>query len=75
MSEFKNKVVFVTGGAYGLGREVVRAFARQGAKVSFVDINEDRANDTVTQVRDEGGEAMFIRADVRQESEIGRAHV
>jgi len=35
----KGRSVFVTGGASGIGAEIVRAFARQGARVGFVDIN------------------------------------
>jgi NAD(P)-dependent dehydrogenase (short-subunit alcohol dehydrogenase family) len=38
MTEFENKAVFVTSGAYGLGRAVVSAFAQAGARVGFVDI-------------------------------------
>jgi len=35
-----NKHVFITGGATGIGAEIVRAFYQQGAKVSFIDIDE-----------------------------------
>ena len=35
-------VVFITGGASGIGAEIVRAFAGQGARVGFVDLDEER---------------------------------
>ena len=38
----RGKPVFVTGGASGIGADVVRAFAAQGSKVGFVDIDEAR---------------------------------
>jgi NAD(P)-dependent dehydrogenase (short-subunit alcohol dehydrogenase family) len=74
MKEFENKAVFVTGGAYGLGRAVTRAFARAGARVAFVDIHEERAEETIGLVRRDGrGEAVFIRADVRDEAAMKSA--
>ena len=36
----KNKTVFVSGGAQGIGAEIVKAFAAQGAKVAFLDLDE-----------------------------------
>lgn len=37
----ENKTVFVTGGASGIGEEIVRAFAQQGSKVGFLDMDAD----------------------------------
>lgn len=37
----KDKTVFVTGGASGIGEQIVRAFAKQGSKVGFLDMDED----------------------------------
>lgn len=52
-------MVFVTGGASGIGADIVRAFARQGSKVAFVDLLESEGSDLATEV---GG--LFIRCDV-----------
>ncbi len=38
--EFKDRAVLVTGGGSGIGAAIVEGFARQGAKVSFIDIAE-----------------------------------
>lgn len=42
-----DRTVFVTGGADGIGAAIVRNFARQGSKVAFVDINVEKAHQTV----------------------------
>jgi D-xylose 1-dehydrogenase len=42
-SSLENKVVFITGGATGIGAALVEAFASQQAKVAFVDIDKDAA--------------------------------
>lgn len=46
----KDKVVFISGGASGIGESIVRHFAEQGAKVGFVDIADDAAKALVTDI-------------------------
>jgi NAD(P)-dependent dehydrogenase (short-subunit alcohol dehydrogenase family) len=48
----KDRVVFITGGASGIGAEHVRQFAAQGAKVAFVDIADDAAAALVASIHD-----------------------
>lgn len=60
----KDKVSLITGAASGIGRATAIVFAREGAKVSVVDYNERRGNETVNLIRQFGGEAFFIHADV-----------
>jgi NAD(P)-dependent dehydrogenase (short-subunit alcohol dehydrogenase family) len=62
-----DRTVFVTGGADGIGSAVVANFARQGSKVAFVDINAERANDTVTRCVDAGAvhTPIFYEVDLR----------
>ena len=58
----KGRTVFVTGGAAGIGREIVLGFADQGAKVGFVDINEGGGNALLA---DLDGPHAFAYCDLR----------
>src|SRR5688500_18600103 len=61
---FADKVVLVTGGAAGIGRATALAFARAGARLAIVDIHEQAGREVVEAITADGGEALFIRADV-----------
>ncbi len=56
------KTVFITGGAGGIGAETVRAFAAQGAKVGFLDLDKDSGQALLSEL---GGEQAFIQCDLR----------
>jgi len=60
----QGKVVLVTGAASGIGRAAALAFAREEAKVVVSDIVVEGGNETVQMVKEAGGEASFIKADV-----------
>ena len=45
------KTVLVTGGASGIGAEIVSAFAKQGAKVGFIDLNADASHKLAKKIR------------------------
>jgi len=70
---FESKVVFVTGGTSGLGRDAVLAFAREGAKVAFTGRREEAGKEVICAVRKERGEATFVRADCSVAAEIEAA--
>lgn len=67
--EFEGKVAVITGAARGLGRVTALAFAREGARVVVTDIDEAGGEETLRQLRDLGGEGIFLRTDVRIEDE------
>lgn len=69
MDRIKNKVAIVTGGASGLGRSSAMMLAREGAKMVITDLDEENGNEVVTSIKDEGGEAIFIKQDVSKEDE------
>jgi len=65
-----NKVVIITGGATGIGRAAVLAFAREGARIVVADILDLQGEQLTGQVRGSGGEARFIHCDVTQPDEV-----
>lgn len=60
----KNKVAIITGAGSGIGRESALLFASEGCKILVSDINESGGNETVDQIKDEGNNALFCKADV-----------
>src|SRR5688572_19511304 len=66
----KNKVAVITGAGSGIGRESSLLFAKEGAKVVAVDLNEKAAQDTVRDVTKAGGTAMAVRADVSKAADV-----
>ncbi len=66
----QGKVGLVTGGGDGIGRATALTFANDGAKVAVADIRLDAAEETVAIIRDVGGEAIAIEADVSEESAV-----
>jgi 3-oxoacyl-[acyl-carrier protein] reductase len=65
------KVAIVTGAAGGIGKGIAAGFGREGARVVVNDINEQTGNATVEEIRKAGGDAMFVRADVSEEAQVG----
>jgi NAD(P)-dependent dehydrogenase (short-subunit alcohol dehydrogenase family) len=70
MNSFAEKVVLVTGATRGIGRATTIAFAREGANVVFCGRHEEWGEETARLAREAGGEAAFVRADVRIEAEV-----
>jgi NAD(P)-dependent dehydrogenase (short-subunit alcohol dehydrogenase family) len=66
----ENKIVLITGGATGIGRAASLLFSRQGAKVAVADRNMPEGEKTVSLIKDEGGDACFIQADVSKSIQV-----
>ncbi len=64
------KVALVTGGASGIGRATALAFAQAGARVVVSDLNRTGGEETVRTIAGARGEAIFVKADVTQDSEV-----
>src|SRR5882757_1878786 len=68
--DFTGKVALVTGGGNGIGRATSAAFARQGAKVVVVDRDDAGAEATAGIIRQNGGDAIAVTADVTKSKEV-----
>ncbi len=58
------KTALVTGGGSGIGRSASLAYAREGARVVVADVNVEGGEETVQRIKEAGGEAILVHADV-----------
>ncbi len=66
----KGKVAIITGGASGIGQAIALEAAKRGAKVVIADINEVAGTATLESIKQQKGEAFFIKTDVTQAGAI-----
>ncbi len=69
----KGTVVFVTGGASGIGEQIVRAFAEQGSKIGFIDLDAERGRALSAALTQGGTTIRFEVADLRDIEALKRA--
>lgn len=65
---FQGKVCVVTGGALGIGRCLTREFAKAGARVAFIDMNQQAGEENLDYIRSNGGQAVFFQGDIAEET-------
>jgi NAD(P)-dependent dehydrogenase (short-subunit alcohol dehydrogenase family) len=65
-----DRVGLVTGAGSGIGQMTALFFAREGAKVSVVDVDAEAGQKTLRQIEDEGGTAVFIKCDVSKAHDV-----
>lgn len=71
--EFENKTLVVTGAASGMGLLSAQCFAREGANVVMVDINEDELKKCADEINKNGGKAIAVKCDVRDYEQVCNA--
>ena len=69
MALLSNHIAVVTGAASGIGRAIAAGFAREGARVVLLDINEQAAAEAAKEIRDAGGKAESFKLDVTKREE------
>lgn len=72
MPDFTGKTVLITGAAGGQGSEEARIFARDGAHAVVADVNEERGQQVVSELRSAGGSAEYVTLDVSKEADWDR---
>src|SRR5579862_2413528 len=60
----ENKVALITGASSGIGCESALLFAKEGAKIVVVDVNNAGGEQTVSMIKKDGGEAVYVHADI-----------
>jgi 3-oxoacyl-[acyl-carrier protein] reductase len=71
-ADLKGVRALVTGAGSGIGRAIARRLAAGGCRVAATDVQEDRVNEVAREIRDGGGEALAIAADVAKQEEVDR---
>jgi len=67
--QLDGKTALITGGAGGIGRATALLFAREGAAVCIVDLNQEAGEQAVREISSAGGRAIFERADITRVAE------
>lgn len=73
MTDFTNRVAFITGAGSGIGRATALAFARAGATVVVSDVNDAGGQETVAQIGAAGGQCSFVNCNVADPDQIEAA--
>src|SRR5438046_9925629 len=68
--KLQGRVAIVTGAASGMGRAIALRYGQEGARVVVADVNVPEAEHTVNQVRQAGGTALAVQADVRSREQV-----
>ena len=68
--QYEDKVALITGGSSGIGRATALALAREGATVVVADLNVSEGEQTARQIKQAGGESIFVETDVSKADSV-----
>ncbi len=74
MKRIENKVVLVTGGALGIGRETCILLAKEGAKVAITDVLDEEGEKLAEEINKSGGVAKYWHLNVTDEKEVDQVY-
>jgi 3-hydroxybutyrate dehydrogenase len=66
----EDKIAVITGAASGIGKEIARTFAREGAKIVIADLNQKAADSTAAELDPAGRRALGVAMDVANEDQV-----
>lgn len=73
MNKLGGKVAFLTGAGAGIAKAAAKLFVKEGAKVAIIELSREVGERAEREIRDAGGEALFIETDVTQDDAVRRA--
>jgi 3-oxoacyl-[acyl-carrier protein] reductase len=73
MGKLDKRVALITGAASGIGRAIAMKFADEGAYISLIDIDSQRAENLASELRKSGKKAISIQCDVANENQVDQA--
>lgn len=73
MSKLTGKVAFLTGAGAGIAKATAKLFVSEGAKVAIVELKRELGERAEREIREAGGEALYVETDVTQDDSVKRA--
>lgn len=73
MGRFTGRVAFITGASRGIGKAILERLAEEGAKVSFIDVNEEALAQTTSELKEKGYEVLSKVASVTDREQVETA--
>jgi NAD(P)-dependent dehydrogenase (short-subunit alcohol dehydrogenase family) len=73
MGRLDGKVAFLTGAGAGIAKATAKAYVREGAKVAIIELNAEVGASAEREIREAGGEALFVQTDVTQDDSVRQA--
>src|SRR5690625_2012052 len=68
--KLEGKVAVITGAASGIGKEIAKLYAKEGASVVISDLNEKGALEVVEKIENENGKAIAVAANVTKQADV-----